>query len=131
MAEETVTTVITNARRENLCKITSGAVSAIPAITHMAFGDQGVDAAGGVIPPLGSQTALKHEVGRYAVDSVTYPTATTARYTAVIPKEDLAGVLISEAALVDGAGTLCAIRNMLAKGKDAGVAFEFTIDDEF
>ena len=33
--------------------------------------------------------------------------------------------------LVDSEGNLCAIRNMLAKGKDEGVVFIFTFDDEF
>ena len=123
--------VITNLRRERLCKITSGAISALPAIIHVAFGDGGVDESGAVIPPTGSQTALRHELGRYPVDSVTYPVATTARYTVTIPANALAGAQISEAALVDADGGLCAIRNMLPKGKDADVTFTFTFDDEF
>lgn len=128
---ENVTTVITDRRRVKLCKVTSGAASAIAAITHVAFGDQGITAAGAVVPPAGSQTALVHEVGRYPIDGVAYPVPTTARYTVTIPKDDLAGVNLSEAALVDADGELCAIRNMLPKGKDAGVEFIFTFDDEF
>jgi len=128
---ETITTVITDRRREKLCKATSGAVSAIAAITQVAFGDQGVDSAGAVVPPTGAQTALVHEVGRYPIDGVAYPLPTTARYTVTIPKGDLAGVSLSEAALVDADGELCAVRNMLPKGKDAGVEFIFTFDDEF
>ncbi len=124
-------TVITDKRREKLCKITSGKVSAIGKITHVAFGDSGVDSKGAVISPAGSQTALKHEVGRYAISGVTYPVPTTARYTVTIPKAALGGVSISEAALVDSDGDLCAIRNMLPKGKDDGVEFIFTFDDEF
>ena len=123
--------VITNLRRERLCKITSGALEKMPAITHVAFGDGGVDESGAVIPPTGSQTALNHELGRYPVDSVAYPVATTARYTVTIPANALAGAQISEAALVDADGGLCAIRNMLPKGKDADVTFTFTFDDEF
>ena len=79
--------VITNLRRERLCKITSGELEKIPAITHVAFGDGGVDESGAVIPPTGSQTALNHELGRYPVDSVAYPVATTARYTVTIPAD--------------------------------------------
>lgn len=124
-------TVITTKRREKLCKVTSGAVSSIAAITHIAFGDGGVNADKSVISPSVSQTALKHEVGRYAIDGVTYPISTTARYTVTIPKADLGGKFISEAALVDSDGDLCAIRNMLEKGKDDGVEFIFTFDDEF
>ncbi len=124
-------TIITNWRREQLCKITSGAISTLSPVTQVAFGDGGVDEAGAVLQPAGSQQALTHEIGRYPIDKVEYPVSTTARYTVTIPAEDLAGAQISEAALVDGAGNLCAIRNMLAKGKDEGVAFIFTFDDEF
>ena len=35
-------TVITTARRESLCKITSGAISTLPPVSHIAFGDGGV-----------------------------------------------------------------------------------------
>lgn len=124
-------TVITTVRRENLCKITSGAVSTIPPITHVAFGSGGVDPDGAVLSPSPGQTALVRELGRYPIDKVEYPVGTTARYTVAIPAQDLVGAQISEAALVDGAGTLCAIRNMLSKGKDEGVGFTFTFDDEF
>ncbi len=124
-------TVITDKRREKLCKITSGKVSTIGKVTHVAFGDSGVNSGGAVISPTRSQTALNHEVGRYPIGGVTYPVPTTARYTVTIPKTDLGGVSISEAALVDSDGDLCAIRNMLPKGKDDGVEFMFTFDDEF
>lgn len=124
-------TIITNYRREQLCKITSGAVDSLAPITQVAFGDGGVDETGQVLQPVGSQEALAHEVGRYPIDKVEYPVSTTARYTVTIPAADLAGAQLSEAALVDSEGNLCAIRNMLAKGKDDGVAFIFTFDDEF
>lgn len=125
------TSVITNKRRENLAKITSGAITTIPKITHIAFGDGGVDSAGNPTSPLETQTALKSEIARYPIDGVTYPVATTARYTVTIPKADLPGKTINEAALVDEAGELCAIKNMYNKQKDDGVSFEFTFDDEF
>lgn len=129
--ETPTNTVITSYRRETLCRITSGAISTIPAITHVAFGSGGVNSAGAVLTPSAGQTALHQEVKRYPIDKVEYPVGTTARYTVTIPAADLAGVSISEAALVDADGKLCAIRNMLPKGKDEGVAFIFTFDDEF
>jgi len=131
MAQEYANTVVTTARRVKLCQITSGAVSSIPAVSHIAFSDQGVDSNGDVIQPLASQTTLHHEVARYTIALVEYPVSTTARYTVTIPADDLPGIALSEAALVDSAGDLCAIRNMLPKGKDAGVIFTFTFDDEF
>lgn len=124
-------TVITNWRREQLCKITSGAIESIAPVTQVAFGDGALDENGEVLPPSASQTELLHEIGRYGIDKVEYPISTTARYTVTIPAADMAGAQISEAALVDSEGNLCAIRNMLAKGKDEGVAFIFTFDDEF
>lgn len=131
MAGENNYTVITNYRREALCKVTSGAIGKIPAISHVVFGDGGVNEDGSVKPPSGAQTALNHEVGRYEVGAAAYPIPTTARYTVTIPAEELPGVSISEAALVDDEGNLCAIRNMLPKGKDEDVEFLFTFDDEF
>lgn len=125
-------TVITDYRRVLLCKITSGEISTLPPVSHIAFGDGGVGEDGQPMDPLGSQTALNHEVGRYPLDGTPeYPVPTTARYTVTIPKPDLPGVNISEAALLDAEGGVCAIRNMLPKGKDGDVEFIFTFDDEF
>ena len=123
--------VVTDYRREKLCKITSGEISTLAPVTHVAFGDGGVDGAGDPIPPDGSAVALTQELARYAIDGVTYPVPATARYTATIPANDLAGAEISEAALVDSDGELCAIKTMFVKRKDAGVTFTFTFDDEF
>jgi len=123
--------VITTYRRQNLCKITSGAITSLPKITQIAFGDGGVDGSGNLVAPLGTATALKHELARYPIDNVIYPVATTARYTVTIPTADLPGASISEAALVDSSGALCAINTMLVKRKDDGVTFTFTFDDEF
>lgn len=125
------TSVITIARRTALCKLTSGAVSSIPAITHIAFGDGGVDLNGNPLIPSDTQTALLREVKRYPVEKVEYPVATTARYIVTIPKNELVGCKISEAALIDAAGEPAAIKTMFVKQKDGDVSFEFTFDDEF
>lgn len=126
--------VITLARREALCLATSKGsnVSAINKITHVVFGDGGVDDSGTPIPPIDTQTALTHAIGTYPIDDApTYPIPTTARYVTTIPADDLPGASISEAGLVDSEGTLCAIKTMYVKRKDAGVTFTFTFDDEF
>lgn len=125
------TSVITRARRINLAKITRGAVETIPKITHIAFGDGGVDDAGQPIQPDESWQALRHEVARYEIDSVETPVDTTDRYTVTIPETDLNGVNISEMALVDGDGVFAAVKTFLPKGKDEDVKFVFTFDDEF
>lgn len=151
--------VITTARRVNLAKITRGAVATIPAITHIAFGDQGIDEDGQPLMPTGDQQALHHEVGRYGIDSVANPpldgegmapdmqvdmagqglaagraalgVETTNRYTVTIPGDDLNGINISEMALIDADGVFAAVKNFLPKGKDQDVTFTFQFDDEF
>ena len=128
-------TIITIKRREQLCLITSGAMPTLPPVTMIAFGDGGVDVEGNPIPPKADADSLGRELRRYPLDSVSYPLdpapRTTARYTATIPADDLASASISEAALVDAAGELCAIKTMYIKRKDSGVTFTFTFDDEF
>lgn len=125
------TSTITLARRTQLRKITSGVISTLPPISHIAFGTGGVDSTGKPIPPSETQQELTQEIARYPIDSVTAPIETTARYTVTIPKNELIGEKISEAALVDEHGTLCAIKTMFVKQKDDGVIFTFTFDDEF
>lgn len=123
--------VITKARRVKLCQASSDIAKPLAPITHIAFGSGGVDESGEPIIPLESQTALKNELARYAIDKVEYPVETTARYTVTIPKDEMTGDSINEAALVDSAGDLAAIRTMYTKRKDAGVEFVFEFDDEF
>ena len=128
-------TIITIKRREQLCLITSGAIGALAPVTQIAFGSGGVDSDGNPIPPAIDADRLNAELARYPLDSTTYPLdpnrRTTARYTATIPENDLTGASISEAALVDSDGELCAIKTMFVKRKDGGVTFKFTFDDEF
>ena len=130
MASKT-TSVITRARRINLAKITRGAVSTIPRVAYIAFGDAGVDASGQPIQPDETWQALGHEVARYEIDSVTNPVETTNRYTVTIHEDQLNGVSISEMALIDEAGVFAAVKTFLLKGKDADVKFVFEFDDEF
>lgn len=126
--------VITKTRREALCKATSmgSTTNPINPITHIVFGDGGVDESGNPVPPIDTQTALKNQIGKYPIDAApTYPETTTARYVVTIPADELPGASISEAGLVDSEGMLCAIKTMYVKRKDPGVTFTFTFDDEF
>jgi hypothetical protein len=123
--------VITRRRRELLCGITSGAISSMPPVAKIAFGVGGLDARGEPTPPLEDATALASEIARYDAVGPEFPKTTTARYTATIPAGELVGASISEAALVDADGGLCAIKTMYPKRKDDGVVFTFTFDDEF
>lgn len=125
------TSTITLARREALAKVTSGALGSIPAVTHIAVGDGGTDDAGNPLTPSETQTALNHELARYPVSSVGYPSPATVRYTVDIPAGDLAGEVINEAALLDASGTAAAIKTMYDKRKDSDVVFAIEFDDEF
>jgi hypothetical protein len=125
------TSIITLYRRAKLCKVTSGAETTIPPITHVAFGDGGADASGSPLDLPADRAGLQNEIARYPIISVAYPAPTTARYTVTIPRDELDGARISEAALVDSSGAACAIKNMYVKQKDTGVAFTFEFDDEF
>ena len=126
--------IITQYRRAMLCKITSGAIPAIVPITHIAFGDGGVDINGEPIPPNADATALNNEIARYPIDAPpTYPinSKTTARYVCTIPAADLPGAFISEVGFVDGDGNFCAINTFYVKRKEEGEEFTFTLDDKF
>jgi phage-related tail fiber protein len=123
--------VITKQRRIALCRASSDASQPLAAITHIAFGSGGTDESGEPLTPLDTQTELRSEIARFAIDGVTYPEETTARYTVTIPKNEHTGESFSEAALVDSTGKLAAIKNMYPKRKDEDVAFVFEFDDEF
>jgi len=125
--------VITIFRREQLCRITSGAVSTIAPITHVSFGIGGTNANGDPIRPSETQKALNNQIAIYPISSITYPHEpnTVARYNVTIPAADLPGARISEAGLVDADGNLHAIQNFYDKGKDPGVPFSFAFDDKF
>lgn len=123
--------IITKFRREQLAKITSGTIETMAKISHIALGDGGVSEDGTVIQPNEEQTALTHEIGRYPVDTPTFPITTTVRYAVTVPENDLAGKSISELGLMDANGKLVAVRNCSPKIKDADEEFTFVFDDEF
>jgi len=133
MAEAPQNSVITLFRRVQFCLITSGEISTISPITHVAFGSGGVDSNGDPISPLETQTTLNNQVAIYPINSVNFPIEprTTARYEVTIPAPDLSGVPISELALVDEEGNLCAIKTFFAVRKSEGIAFTMEILDEF
>ena len=123
--------VITKTRRRKLCMAASDPEKPLAVITHVAFGNGGVNESGEPLVPLETQTALNRELARYEVESVTYPDETTARYAVTIPQNELVGGEINEAALVDSAGDVVAIKNMYTKKKDEDVSFTFEFDDNF
>lgn len=128
MAEQT--SVVTLYRRKILTQITSGAITALPKITHLAFGSGGLNG-GAPLTPSETQTELNAEFCRYPIDNVTYPIETTARYSVTIPKGEQEGKMFNEIGLIDAEGNLCAVKTMYTKQKDGDVKFTFEFDDEF
>lgn len=123
--------VITRFRRRKLAEITSGQISSIDKISHIAFGDGAENDDGTIKSPSELQESLFHEVKRYLVSSVNIVNQTTARYMVEIPEADLEGVKINEMALVDESGNICAIKTFGNKVKDESVKFRFEFDDEY
>lgn len=123
--------IITVRLRAGLAKLLAGEINTLPPITHFALGDGGANAEEEPVAPTVDQTALTHEICRYAVADVKHPVETTARFTVEIPEADHAGVKFNELALVDSGGEVAAIRTMYQKRKDGDMALSFTFDLEF
>lgn len=120
--------VVTIAARIKMVKARAG-VMQLPAIVGMAFGDGGVDENGEPIAPSGSDTALKNEVFRKAVDNYEFVSDTTCRYFCTLSVDECVDVNINELALYDAEGDLVAIKTFKNKGKDADLEMTFRVDD--
>ena len=102
-----------------------------PPVAYLALGDGGCGEDGEPIAPGLEQSALTHEICRYAVETPTFPVDTTARFTAIVPEAAQGGVKFSEMGLVDTENNFVAIKTMYPKQKDDDVEFSFTFDMEF
>lgn len=123
--------ITTLARRTALAQLTAGIIGTVPRITHMAFGDGGVDENGNPAQPAVNQGQLHNEFCRYPAELIDSGESTTSRYRVVIPKDEQTGEKFNEVSLVDEAGIHCCIKTMYTKQKDVKVEFTFTFDDEF
>lgn len=122
--------VVTKLARTKMMKARAGAIS-LPKIVGMAFGAGGVDSSGNALTPSETQTALKSELLRKKIDKYEILSDTKCRYVCTLLSNELVGKNISELALYDEAGDLVAIKNFMAKGKDADIEITFHMDDEF
>lgn len=123
--------VITLYRRIKLAQITAGEIDKIPKIAYMAFGSGGVDENGEPVTPSEEQTELNNEICRIPVSKVEFPTATTVKYTAVLPQGKYTGEKFNEFALADEEGYLCAVQNTYTKQKDEDLTMTWEIEDKF
>lgn len=124
--------IVTIKARQNLALARAGQIE-LPPIRGMAFGNGGVDSSGNVVAPSESQTALRAELYRKAIDrySVLESAPATVRYECTLQKNEMAGDDISEIGLYDEAGDLVCIKTFKAKGKDDDLEMTFTLDDIF
>jgi len=124
-------TVVTIKAKKKMLQARAGIISQLPHISHMAFGDGGVDSNGNVIEFSPNATALHHERLRKAIDGYQVISDTCIRYSATIEEDELAGEYISECGLIDSAGDFMALKSFMKKGKDAGIEVIFECDDTF
>lgn len=122
--------VVTLIARQKMMKARAGEIT-LPKVVGMAFGSGGVDNSGSVIIPSQEQSELNSELLRKAFDKYTFLSDTKCRYTCTLENDELVGENISEIALYDEDGDLVAIKNFLAKGKDADIEMAMNMDDEF
>lgn len=122
--------LITKKAREKLVRARAGAIR-LPKIAGMAFGDGGCDDAGSAVPPEESQTGLRHEIYRKAVDGYEFIADTTCRYECTLTETELVGAFISEIGLYDEDGDLVCMKTFTKKGKDDDLQMTYILDDVF
>ena len=106
---------------------------ALAPITHMAWGDGGIDENGQPKAALGNEIGLYNELLKKQIESHTYANTeqTISRYTATLDKGELVGAEISEIGLYDAEGDLVAYRTFMRKGKDADIPQIYDMDEIF
>lgn len=119
--------LVTLAGRSKMAKARAG-IAALPAITHIALGDGGVDSDNNVLEP-GEQ--LVHELINREVTSITKVSDTCYRFTIVLGETELTDAEISEMALIDSEGDTVIVKTFKPKIKDAGMEMTFQMDDKF
>lgn len=124
--------VITVTGRRLICMAHTGDAP-LPPITHMAWGDGGVDESGVPKGATGNEISLYNELARKEIESHEYVNEdhTTCRYRATLGKGEQTGKEISEMGLYDSDGNLIAYRNFLRKGKDEDIPQTYDMDEIF
>lgn len=117
--------------REKLAKALTGD-KVLPKITKIVFGSGGTNSNGSPKTLSGNEIALFSKVIEKNV-SKSYPVTTTARFSASLNADldNLIGVNINEAGLVDEEGDIVALKTFTNKGMDSGTIIEFDYDAEF
>lgn len=124
--------VMTVIARKKLCKAHAGDQQ-LSKITHIAWGNGGVDENGTPKKTTGNEIALYNELLKKEIESHVYINSenTSCRYTATLEAGELTGEEISEMGLFDEDGDLVAYRTFLRKGKDADIPQIYDMDEIF
>lgn len=121
-------TLVPNVAREKMALARAG-TRTLPAVTHIAYGDGGVDADGVVQTPASTMIALNHELLRKPYDSKEVTAQCVVTYIGTLAEGELGGKSISEIALVDSEGDLAGVQFFKARPDDLEQTFK--IDDDF
>lgn len=103
----------------------------VPTVAQIAFGTGGHNPDGTAKPVDASRTALYTEALRKAVISISRPQPTWVEVKGVLAESELNGQTLSEAALVDSAGQLIAMKTFAPKVKEADERIEITLTIRF
>ena len=105
--------------------------TALPKLKYMAFGDGGHNTDGTPITPDPSQTSLKHELLRKELIEIFQEDEFSVTGKGKIAKDELVGVSVSEAGILDEDGNLLGFKNFAPKIKDADEEYEISIQLKF
>ena len=103
----------------------------LPKIKYMAFGDGGHNSDGTPIQPDSNQTSLRHELLRKELTEVYQEDDFSVTGKGRIAKDELVGVSISEAGLIDEGGNLIGFKNFAPKIKESDEEYEISIKLKF
>lgn len=123
--------VLLDSFRKRLAAHMAGKGTLAP-LGFMAFGDGGHDPETlEAIKPSASQTELNHEVMRKPLASITQETEFSVTGRGSVESNELQGVRLSEAALLDTEGNLIAIKNFAPKVKELDERYQIAIEARF
>ena len=105
--------------------------STLPPIAFMAFGDGGHNTDMTPKSPSATATALAHEVLRKPLALITQEDLFSTTGKGTVEANELVGVSISEAGLLDSAGQLVGLKTFAPKHKESDERYEISIKLRF
>lgn len=122
--------ITVNAYRRRLAKAMAGGPP-IAEVAYMAFGDGGHRPDLTAKAPSKDQESLNHEVLRKSLLEVSQEDLLSVTGRGLVGASELAGIAISEAALVDANGDIVGLKNFAPKVKESDERYEVSIKLRF